>query len=293
MGEKKDKKIKLVFGKTLIVEPGSELYDFRDMITEGAVYFIIAGMIRMECHLSVDNTLKYYLQPGSVFGLEETPETKTRIARAVAVEKTMLFKWTRNHFYQAADESRALAIVTIKSLARMIRILNAEYSEYLKKLQKTGTLADETKGEQELDMRLGSVYKMEAPSQLRHTFYDKQVLIREGDIQKQVLLILNGEVYVTKNVNNHQQILATLGKGELIGEMSFFDKSLTSATVVANGDVQALVFSRLDFKEIFFKNRKWVKQLLLSLSRRIMVMVRKFQKFNSSEPAAVSRKGQN
>ena len=31
------------------------------------------------------------------------------------------------------------------------------------------------------------------------------------------------------------KVLTTLGKGELIGEMSFFDKSVRSATVIAKG----------------------------------------------------------
>ena len=75
------------------------------------------------------------------------------------------------------------------------------------------------------------------------------------------------------------KVLTKVGKGELLGEMSFFDKSLTSATVIACGEVEALVFSRTNFKEIFFTNPKWIKQLLYTLSKRIVNMVTTAQLF--------------
>jgi CRP-like cAMP-binding protein len=64
-------------------------------------------------------------------------------------------------------------------------------------------------------------------------FRDKQVIIREGDIQQKIFWVLEGEVYVTRRVGDKYKVLTTLGKGEIIGEMSFFDKSVRSATVIA------------------------------------------------------------
>ena len=75
-------------------------------------------------------------------------------------------------------------------------------------------------------------------------FKDKQILIREGDIQQKIFWILEGEVYITRKMGDKYKVLATLGKGELIGEMSFFDKSVRSATVIAKGAVHALEFTQ-------------------------------------------------
>ena len=278
MQAENERKLKLILGKVVTIEAGKVIYEFRDPLGAGDVYFIIAGMIKMECVLSTDHSLQYYLQPGSVFGLEETLDSEARISRAVAIEKVMLFKWSRSNFYQAANDSRNLAIVTIKSLSRLIRILNAGYSELLGHGSPADAVLTEDNRLGEIDLSIGSSFRVESHHHLRRTFRDKQVLIKEGDIQKHVFWLLSGEVFVTKNVAGKLKVLATLGKGELIGEMSFFDKCLTSATVIAKGDVQAMVFSKKNFKEIFFKNRKWVKQLLLSLSRRVTLMVRKFYK---------------
>jgi CRP-like cAMP-binding protein len=104
-------------------------------------------------------------------------------------------------------------------------------------------------------------------------YADKTVLIKEGDVQQEIFWILAGEVYITRKMGDKYKVLATLGKGELIGEMSFFDKSVRSATVITKGPVEALVFSKENFQEIYAASPQWTKRLLLSLSSRIRVMV--------------------
>jgi CRP/FNR family cyclic AMP-dependent transcriptional regulator len=106
---------------------------------------------------------------------------------------------------------------------------------------------------------------------------DKTVLIKEGDIQQEIFWILSGEVYITRKMGDKYKVLATLGKGELIGEMSFFDKSVRSATVITKGPVEALVFSKENFQEIFAASPQWTKRLLVSLSSRIGQMIEKLQ----------------
>jgi CRP/FNR family cyclic AMP-dependent transcriptional regulator len=108
-------------------------------------------------------------------------------------------------------------------------------------------------------------------------YTDKTVLIKEGDIQQEIFWILSGEVYITRKMGDKYKVMATLGKGELIGEMSFFDKSVRSATVITKGPVEALVFSKENFQEIFAASPQWTKRLLVSLSRRIRQMIDKFQ----------------
>jgi CRP/FNR family transcriptional regulator, cyclic AMP receptor protein len=106
-------------------------------------------------------------------------------------------------------------------------------------------------------------------------FRDKQVIIREGDIQQKIFWVLEGEVYVTRRVGDKYKVLTTLGKGEIIGEMSFFDKSVRSATVIAKGDVHALEFTKENFADIYAASPQWARRLLVSLSKRIRGMVEK------------------
>jgi CRP/FNR family cyclic AMP-dependent transcriptional regulator len=106
---------------------------------------------------------------------------------------------------------------------------------------------------------------------------DKTVIIKEGDVQQEIFWILSGEVYITRKIGDKYKVMATLGKGELFGEMSFFDKSVRSATVITKGPVEALVFSKENFQEIFAASPQWTKRLLLSLSGRIRQMFDKLR----------------
>jgi len=106
---------------------------------------------------------------------------------------------------------------------------------------------------------------------------DKTALIKEGDVQQEIFWILSGEVYITRKMGDKYKVMATLGKGEIIGEMSFFDKSVRSATVITKGPVEALVFSKENFQEIFAASPQWTKRLLVSLSSRIGQMIHKLQ----------------
>ncbi len=112
-------------------------------------------------------------------------------------------------------------------------------------------------------------------SKFGRRYENKTAIIKEGDIQQEIFWILSGEVYITRKVGNKYKVLTTLGKGELIGEMSFFDKSVRSATVITKGPVEVLVFSRENFQEIFAASPQWTKRLLLSLSGRIKQMIEK------------------
>ena len=109
-------------------------------------------------------------------------------------------------------------------------------------------------------------------------FKDKQILIREGDTQQKIFWIMEGEVYVTRKLGDKYKVLATLGKGELIGEMSFFDKSVRSATVIAKGEVHTLEFTKENFADIYSASPMWSRRLLVSLARRIRLMVEKLGK---------------
>ncbi|UCF97708.1 MAG: cyclic nucleotide-binding domain-containing protein [Spirochaetaceae bacterium] len=108
-------------------------------------------------------------------------------------------------------------------------------------------------------------------------YANKTVIIKEGDVQQEIFWILSGEVYITRKMGDKYKVMTTLGKGELIGEMSFFDKSVRSATVITKGPVEALVFSKENFQEIFAASPQWTKRLLMSLSSRIRQMIEKLQ----------------
>ena len=73
-----------------------------------------------------------------------------------------------------------------------------------------------------------------------HLSYSKgELIIKEGDYGMSIYKILNGNVRIFKKIGEHKITLATLGRGEVFGEMTFFNFLLEprSASVEAVDDL--------------------------------------------------------
>jgi CRP-like cAMP-binding protein len=72
-----------------------------------------------------------------------------------------------------------------------------------------------------------------------------EVLFREGDGGQELYILRAGTVLVSKLVLGRvEQVLARLGPGELLGDMSLFDGAPRSATVTAESDAAVLCLDR-------------------------------------------------
>jgi CRP/FNR family cyclic AMP-dependent transcriptional regulator len=70
-----------------------------------------------------------------------------------------------------------------------------------------------------------------------------EVLIAQGDIPYDVLVIEEGEVEVTLDDGER---LATLGPGQVVGEIALVEQQRRMATVTARTDVRAVAISAAD-----------------------------------------------
>ena len=75
-------------------------------------------------------------------------------------------------------------------------------------------------------------------------------LIEEGAIGDALYIIRSGEVSILKSDGKNERLIATLGKGELVGEMSLMETTLTSASVVAKSMVECLILDRKDLEKM-------------------------------------------
>jgi len=77
----------------------------------------------------------------------------------------------------------------------------------------------------------------------RKRFPAGSVLIQEGKPIKEVSILLDGQLSVLVASHRNERI-ATLQKGEIVGELSFLDSRPPSATVMAASDSIVLAISR-------------------------------------------------
>lgn len=71
-------------------------------------------------------------------------------------------------------------------------------------------------------------------------------LLTEGEQNTMLFIICSGSV----NIMHDQEKVTTLGKGKVVGEMSFFDEEPCSASVVVNQNVTLLVMDNKTFIEL-------------------------------------------
>ena len=119
----------LQYGERINYEPGICLYKLGDALEEKPIYYIIAGLVKIEISLAGGSTFPLYLLPDSVFGLIEPLLGCPRLTTAYCMEKSLLYRWDMENFYMASSVSWELALNTITDLTQRLRILNAEFGE--------------------------------------------------------------------------------------------------------------------------------------------------------------------
>ncbi|MFO0948512.1 MAG: cyclic nucleotide-binding domain-containing protein [Planctomycetota bacterium] len=101
------------------------------------------------------------------------------------------------------------------------------------------------------------------------TFPAGTVILKENEDGETAYIILKGSVEVTKSLSGKPIHLATLGAGEIFGEMSMIDEKPRSATVTAAEDTEVHEIHRDDFFQVFQTNPDAAGKLLSGLFERL------------------------
>lgn len=102
------------------------------------------------------------------------------------------------------------------------------------------------------------------------SFDSGDVIFREGDPSTTAFIIASGEVVLFKDAGRGGQVhLATIGKGELLGEMGALDTDPRGATAVARGPVTLHAYGRKAFVRRLEDDPDLAMRLMIRLSRRL------------------------
>jgi CRP-like cAMP-binding protein len=80
---------------------------------------------------------------------------------------------------------------------------------------------------------------------------DQEVLVREGTTDNHLYVVAEGTLGVVRNVDTDQRLtIATLGTGDLAGELSFIDATQRHASLVALGRTRVIGLERERFESL-------------------------------------------
>lgn len=96
-----------------------------------------------------------------------------------------------------------------------------------------------------------------------------QEIVRQGDTGVGAFIIRSGKVEVVQDRDGKEAKLATLGPGDVFGEMALLDEFPRSATVRAVEPTTALGIQRWHFRGILESHPQIALALLPMLTRRI------------------------
>jgi CRP-like cAMP-binding protein len=97
-------------------------------------------------------------------------------------------------------------------------------------------------------------------------FKAADAVVKRGDMGHEMYLILSGAAEVRRDVDGRNCTLATLGKGQIFGEMAFVSNRARTASVVAITNLEVLVLSQQFIQSLTRTMPATVIQVLLNLS---------------------------
>jgi EAL domain-containing protein (putative c-di-GMP-specific phosphodiesterase class I) len=104
---------------------------------------------------------------------------------------------------------------------------------------------------------------------VRQTFAPGAQIFTDGDTGNVVYLIEQGKVELAQNLDGHRVVLAELGGGEMLGELSVIDGEPRSATATAIEDTHVIVASRAELLKQIEAADDWVQLMLRVMIDRL------------------------
>lgn len=107
-----------------------------------------------------------------------------------------------------------------------------------------------------------------------HSVRQWKQIVKQGDPDDGMYLVLDGELRVRLMIGGKETILATLGPGECFGEIALFDQGPRSADVIANKDSILLKITSEAFDKLRREAPELSAPILFAISKTLAARIR-------------------
>ncbi len=272
-------------------------------------YIILQGKLKTQKETPVaGEDAQAVLGPGDFFGVESAMSGHSRIETVVAMTDCNLIGVNHDQFGLLIQKNAPVAMKIIRSFSAKLRAFDTtitrisfrnaveedpghlfDLAEYWYKLQRYNHAAYGyqrylqycPQGEQisMAKMRLQSMNKpLKAPvipeTNINRSNKEDDMIFCENEPGRELYILQNGRVKITKMVNGQEVLLAVLQAGDIFGEMALLDNKPRSASAIVAEAATMLAINKVNFEGMVKAQPQLATRLITLLSERIWMAYR-------------------
>jgi CRP-like cAMP-binding protein len=115
-------------------------------------------------------------------------------------------------------------------------------------------------------------------------------IFAEGDPSYYCYQIVRGKVDIVLSPGGRREVIATLGPGEVFGEMGVIDSGPRSATAIAAEDTECVVFGALDLLDQFDHDPATTIEVMRTLIKRLRQSNRRYSRIEAEPTRLADRR---
>jgi CRP/FNR family cyclic AMP-dependent transcriptional regulator len=113
------------------------------------------------------------------------------------------------------------------------------------------------------------------------TYADGEVIFRQGQLGDRMFVVLAGAVCIYREDRGTETVLANVGFGETLGELSLFDNHPRSASARAIGATELRVITQDEYSEL--ECDPIIRRMLATLAQRLRTINEAFEHISAAE----------
>ena len=121
------------------------------------------------------------------------------------------------------------------------------------------------------------------PEDFKRTYSDNTMICCEHEPGDELFIIQEGQIKITKVIQNKEVLLAVLKDGDIFGEMALLENKPRSASAIAFGTAKVMAVNKNNFKTMIANQPQLVSRLISLLAERTWVVYRQLTNLKKTD----------
>lgn len=281
--------------------------------------FFIIQSGHVQCHQENQVGSNKMLGPGDFIGVIPCMSNHLQIETVIALTDVTCISVRRDQYPELIERNTPVAMKIIRNFAKTMRSLNETltqltlnsvsentpeeifniasyydknfkfdiafygYYQYLRTCP-TGLNVEKAKARFVAIKGKSHAVYLEPSSDLMRTYPKNTMIFSECQTGSDMFIIQEGQVMITKVVDDNEVTLAVLKKGDMFGEMALLENKPRSASAICHEDCKLMVVNRKNFDLMVTTQSQLIARLTTTFSERLWSMHRQLTNAQLKDP---------